>query len=60
MLICNHWFLAVFTWQSSSRKRKILVKSKIYGQKNFYIRIVSKSCYICILLFVVVYVIVCV
>ena len=45
-LICDRWFHAIFTRQSSGRERKILKKSeKIekYSQKNVYVRIAYNS-----------------
>ena len=65
MLICDHWFHVVFTRQSG-RKRKI-EKSKKCSQRNvlelpigFFCSVCVCVDYICVLLCVVVYVIVCV
>ena len=64
-LTCDPWFHAVYIQQSSDREGKILKKNRKIQSKNVYVRIAYKSLrvcayvdYICVLLYVVVYVIV--
>ena len=53
MLICDHWFYAVFTRQPSGRERTIVEKSKKvekYSQKNVYLGIAYNTLCVCVCL----------
>ena len=55
MLICNHWFHAVFIRQSSGRKRKILKKSKNTVKRTFTLEL-RITLFFCLCMYVCKYV----